>query len=415
MRRSLTVGMCLLFSLAASTVVAQFLINDTFDTDLGDWTAGMKSTVVWDPLDADGSPGSGSVLVTNISDSAGDGTGPEQCVDGIVAGEMYRVSADILIPEGQAETGSVNLLLRWYGDACGGAQTGPNSTSSRINTAEAGVWFANGVTGVAPPGTRSARFRLTIQQQGDSGTLAAHFDNVSLEIVDRTLSYVPAAGFAPGDAGSFWVTDLDVNNPNGETMTYELWWLPRGEDNTEPMKSELFTLGAEQNRRHRNVLGEVFDLDPDDAPFGALVVASDRPDTLAMARVFNQPDGGGIGTFGQAIPGVPARRMIRQEQRLRILFMSEDDDLRANVGCQNGTDADLRIMIELFDASGESYGLEVLDLPPYSNNQINRIFRDWKPIDGYVDVWSTTPRASFYCYGSVLDNLSSDPTTVLPQ
>jgi hypothetical protein len=43
------------------------------------------------------------------------------------------------------------------------------------------------------------------------------------------------------------------------------------------------------------------------------------------------------------------------------------------------------------------------------------IFRDWAPISGYVDVWSTTSRASFYCYGSVLDNLSSDPTTVLPQ
>jgi hypothetical protein len=56
-----------------------------------------------------------------------------------------------------------------------------------------------------------------------------------------------------------------------------------------------------------------------------------------------------------------------------------------------------------------------LDLPLYSNNQINRIFRDWVPISEYVDVWSTTSRASFYCYGSVLDNISSDPTTVLPQ
>jgi len=163
------------------------------------------------------------------------------------------------------------------------------------------------------------------------------------------------------------------------------------------------------------VLGEVFGLDPDDAPFGALAIASDREGALAMARVFNQPLGKVAGTFGQAIPGVQAKAMIRQDERLRILFMSEDDELRANIGCQNGTAANLRVMIELFDASGQSYGLETLDLPPYSNNQINRIFRDWAPISGYVDVWSTTSRASFYCYGSVLDNISSDPTTVLPQ
>jgi hypothetical protein len=206
-----------------------------------------------------------------------------------------------------------------------------------------------------------------------------------------------------------------VNNPNGEATTYELWWLPRGEDNSEPMVSELFTLGAEESRRHRNVLGQVFGLDPGDAPFGALAIVSDRAGVLAMARVFNQPGSGGEGTYGQAIPGVPEKMMIRQDERLRILFMSEDDELRANVGCQNGTAANLRVMIELFDVSGESYGLETLDLPPYSNNQINRIFRDWAPISGYVDVWSTTSRASFYCYGSVLDNISSDPTTVLPQ
>ena len=38
------------------------------------------------------------------------------------------------------------------------------------------------------------------------------------------------------------------------------------------------------------------------------------------------------------------------------------------------------------------------------------------PIEaGYVDVWTDTEGASIYCYGSVLDNLTSDPTTIPPQ
>ncbi len=55
-----------------------------------------------------------------------------------------------------------------------------------------------------------------------------------------------------------------------------------------------------------------------------------------------------------------------------------------------------------------------MDLGPWSNNQFNRLFRDYAPINGYADVTSTTAGAEYFCYGSVLDNGSNDPTTVLP-
>jgi hypothetical protein len=32
-----------------------------------------------------------------------------------------------------------------------------------------------------------------------------------------------------------------------------------------------------------------------------------------------------------------------------------------------------------------------------------------------VEVWTVLPTAMFYCYGSVLDNTTSDPTTIPPQ
>ena len=47
--------------------------------------------------------------------------------------------------------------------------------------------------------------------------------------------------------------------------------------------------------------------------------------------------------------------------------------------------------------------------------QLNRVFTHVAPIEGgYVDVWTTTPGAMWTCYGSVLDNQTSDPTTVTP-
>jgi hypothetical protein len=44
------------------------------------------------------------------------------------------------------------------------------------------------------------------------------------------------------------------------------------------------------------------------------------------------------------------------------------------------------------------------------------VFGDGADVEAaYVDVWSETAGGLFTCYGSVLDNITSDPTTVLPQ
>ncbi|PWB68333.1 MAG: hypothetical protein C3F15_16605, partial [Holophagae bacterium] len=100
----------------------------------------------------------------------------------------------------------------------------------------------------------------------------------------------------------------------------------------------------------------------------------------------------------------------------RIIFMNENADVRSNVGCVNGGDQPVTVSIKLFSAQGEALETKTMNLPPFSNNQITRVFRNYMPVSaGYVDVWTNTPGASIYCYGSVLDNSTSDPTTVLPQ
>jgi hypothetical protein len=44
------------------------------------------------------------------------------------------------------------------------------------------------------------------------------------------------------------------------------------------------------------------------------------------------------------------------------------------------------------------------------------VLRDFAPIEAaYAHVWTMTTGGAFTCYGSVLDEISSDPTTVLPQ
>ncbi|MDX2436473.1 MAG: hypothetical protein QNL88_05415 [Acidobacteriota bacterium] len=410
MRLSVTIGLFLVFC-SPLNLPAQVLVDDTFDENVDSWPAGWENTIVWDPLDEQGSSSSGSALVTNISTTAGDATGSQLCVEGIEAGELYRVGADVLVPEGQTETGVARLLLRWYGDGCAGSQTGSWVITNEIDSSDSETWLPVSAAGVAPEETRSARIRLGIRKSEADGSLAAHFDNVVFERLDLSLTFVPAAGYAEGNQGSFWVTDLEVNNPWEESMVYELWWLPRNTDNSNPTVSDLFSLAPGESRRHANVLCEVFGLDPAAAPFGAVAVAAEGKGAMVMARVFNLGDG----TYGQSIPGVSPPEMTGPNQRRRILFMSENEAFRANLGCQNGGSGLIGVQFERFDNSGASLGTGFMNLPPLANNQVNRVFADWAPAEGYVEVWSVNSGARFFCYASVIDNTSNDPTTVLPQ
>ena len=233
------------------------------------------------------------------------------------------------------------------------------------------------------------------------------------QVPSDATTFIPAAALAAGLEGAFFETDVDLNNAGAANATYQFGWLPRGADNTTPTMSDPFTLAAGASVRYENVLNAVFGAEPD--VVGALVLTADTPDLLAMSRTYNIPGAKIAGTFGQELPGVPADMMIATGEKKRIIFMNENDDVRANVGCQNGVAANVAVNIQMFSADGTSLETRTMNLAPWSNNQINRIFRNYAPVNGYVDIWTNTPDATIYCYGSVLDNLTSDPTTVLPQ
>jgi hypothetical protein len=218
---------------------------------------------------------------------------------------------------------------------------------------------------------------------------------------------IPAAAFAEGAGGSFFVTDLEVHNRGGAPAEVVLKWLPRDSDNTTPQESAPFTIAPGATRRFDNVLVRAFGLEQG---AGAILIESGSDRLSAMSRTFNRGDGG---TFGQSLPGVPGKKMIASGTRVRVLFMTENDDFRSNLGLVNGTGRPITIHVERFDADGNSLGTDARSLPAWGNTQINRIFGSANPIEGaYVDVWTTTPDGAFTCYGSVLDNQTSDPTSI---
>lgn len=225
-------------------------------------------------------------------------------------------------------------------------------------------------------------------------------------------SIIPAAAYAAGAEGSFYETDLDLSNASGADVEYLFSWLPRGGNNGDPLRSDTFTLGAGKSVRYSNVLAEVFGFEPD--AFGALLVEASSADLLAMARIANEPPEPDAGTFGQAVPAIRPGECTGHDVRRRLLFATEHADMRFNVGCINFSDSAARVSFELYRANGVMLGTESLILMPWSNDQLNRIFDPYHPVTGYVDYWSDLPTGSVYCYGSLLDNVTSDPTTIPP-
>ena len=127
----------------------------------------------------------------------------------------------------------------------------------------------------------------------------------------------------------------------------------------------------------------------------------------ALARTYNFD--------GQAMPAVAPGEMMATGERKRILFASENAEMRTNIGCQSASDGTTVVNVELFDSEGTSLERTMMILPAFGNDQLNRPFEDYAPVDGYVEVWTDVPNRQIYCYGSVLDNTTSDPTTIPPQ
>jgi len=225
--------------------------------------------------------------------------------------------------------------------------------------------------------------------------------------------FVAAAARAGGVGDSFFVTDIDVNNSGDSTATYQVLWLPRGEDNAEPLASDEVTIEPGQTVRWKDVLGTVFGVQDGTDALGAVAFVSDSDELLIFSRTFNVSD---AGTFGQAIPGIPAADLIPANTTKRILFFTETEDFRSNIGILNGTGAPMTIEWRRYTADGTMVDESSAELPAWGNVQLNGVFSAEAPVEGgYIDVWTETEGAAFAAYGSVLDNMTSDPTTVLPQ
>jgi len=218
--------------------------------------------------------------------------------------------------------------------------------------------------------------------------------------------YFPASAYAVGASSSFFVHEVEVFNPLNTDETFRLYWLPRNQNNSSATFADV-PVESGQAVRFGNILADVFGLTP--AEVGALRVAPSTGDLHFHSTVINTSAGG---TLGQIIPAVPESAAFTDTEAATILHLGEDNDQRTNVFCVNTTGSSLTMSIDLLSATGallqENWSFV---LEPWSSLQVNLVYQQYAPIDGYLRIDSATAGGKGICLGSVVNNLTNDPLT----
>jgi len=263
------------------------------------------------------------------------------------------------------------------------------------------------------------------------------------------LIYLPAVARLQG--GSFFNTDVVIANLNNEPVVVSVVYAPTGVDNstvTSGPNVKDITLAAQERREIVDVMKTVFNLD---AANGYLLFfackqggncssscgtnPTDPRSITVEGRIYNQLSDR---TFGQSFTGYPWYSYISANDAARNLDKVTIDGIRVsgslgvsgfrtNLGIVNASvDYRSTMRITLFNNNGSVFGTATRDMAPLQHLQepISSMFPGFTGA-GYVQLEQvSTPLApggcaqgnpGFLAYGSLLDNVSNDPTTLETQ
>lgn len=231
-------------------------------------------------------------------------------------------------------------------------------------------------------------------------------------------TFIPVFGSADGVGGSQWRTDLRVfNTSHSQTATVAVEWFPRG--SSEMTAAELTTLTIEP-RGSAFFSDSMAALLPGQTGIGAVRLTSNTP-IAASARVYNM---GAVadGTFGQAVPGLS--RCAAMSRGVLPGLTNNDGtnsgfNARTNIGFFNPTGETVTVQLRMNNSTGTELATRTITLAPWAQMQMPLLANSGGVFDVSDNLRSGTlsfhANGDVYAYASVVDNVTGDATTLLPQ
>jgi len=217
----------------------------------------------------------------------------------------------------------------------------------------------------------------------------------------RTEAWVPVVAHADGVGSSVWRSDLGLLNRSAlvNHIRLRLYSDEGPIDHEIELESEAYT-----------TLDDVMALFGQTGS-GPMRIFASEPMT-ATSRTYNL---GGDGTFGQFLGSEGATRGLDEGESAVLAQLREDEAFRSNIGLANGWKRPARVAIDLHDADGALISSATRIIQPETTIQLGRPFNS---IGGQSDIESgyavirVISGQQVFAYGSVIDNITNDPTTI---
>jgi len=217
---------------------------------------------------------------------------------------------------------------------------------------------------------------------------------------------VAGIAHAGGAGGSAWRSTLCVTNLSGSTADLTLVYRMSSSTVT-----RTHVLQNSRIKEWADVAASLFNQSGNTS--GAIEITSNVP-VMAVARTYNEaPDG----TFGQGMPGNDDLQTLASGQLGVLPQLKKTAAFRTNLGLMNHGSAACTVRIKLFSETGSQLGSTInTSVPAKQWKQINDVFNEagvGQCQIGYATIEVVTAGGKIWAYGSVVDNGTGDPTTIL--
>ncbi|HEX7832610.1 MAG TPA: PKD domain-containing protein [Thermoanaerobaculia bacterium] len=210
---------------------------------------------------------------------------------------------------------------------------------------------------------------------------------------------IPVAGHIPGANNTAWTTDVSVRNNTNAAMNVDLVFRADGLTRTRSI-----TLAAGSSTLLDDAVAPSKFAGSNPASWLGQLEIRAPGDITASAHIFTQGKSGG--TYGSTYDGIDPSVLSTSGA---ISGLVNSASFRSNVAFTNPGDAAIAISYTLRRADGSVAANRTIELAAHSTRQLS-LSQDVAAADeGLSMFWSASGRA--YAVGSIIDNLSGDPTS----
>ncbi|MEO6323522.1 MAG: PKD domain-containing protein [Thermoanaerobaculia bacterium] len=220
----------------------------------------------------------------------------------------------------------------------------------------------------------------------------------------QSISTIPTVVSAPGFAGAYFRTSLQLNNLSGAPIYGRLIYHPRETSGSDADPFLVYALAPGQTLEYKDLL-----LALGVSGNGSLdIVADSGALPVAYARVYN--DAGGLGTTGVTEQAMPAGAALAIGDVGVLIAPSDFGNFRFNMGIRTLA-AGASVTFTVRDANGVVQKIVTRSFPgTYYIQQTASDFLEGYAFTGNESIVVSVGSGSAFVYGTVADNRTNDPS-----